>query len=1514
MGFHFLKRLNSPVTLITCIFFSLQSLALGEISPQSSEPPLIVYIQDAHGDYVAQKSIRQHLEDLRRKQGIDLVFVEGAAGALDRQYLQFDTDPEINRRIIDKLVRMGELSGADLYLLKEKAPKIQFVGLENPELYRENLKLFRKVFTQENRTQEWLRAERARLDREFSRLGQKDLLSLIRVYLDFDSKKNLLKESLLLLDGLSQKYLLRNLHKAREQKQFPNLVRLLRLMEDENKIDLEAAAGEAKKIQDLLPPGRERRKWKSFLTQLVLPEGHFDTNPRFLMEKLYSVLESKNFDFRKYPHLSQLGRNRIYQYEIQSAGLFKEVRRWMSLLMDALAEIDEAKRIIQKVRRFVLTSKLLTLELTREEYEIVRSSDFSRYVGATEVATTNALAFYQVAVVREKAFWDTIQRVLKEKKKSSAIVITGGFHTGGLVREFDKDQIKHTVLSPRVGGDARNFYVNSLLEKYQDSLSLSQIPKPEWALSPELQAALGASLGARKALVDQIRGALGVDGSSDSKASSLGDFIRTRPLPPDSGRHRAGTGRKSDRVKLPDPSDHKEQPPIHWYALWNHIWHLRSGKDRGIIWSKIQKKLARNPYHIRLVLSSEPEGTDDAEYLPLGRSSPVSVRWHPVSVRKKAPKEGTSSRTEIEVGDFSLDPVSVLYDKALEGVLEEDQRDDLIRWTMREVLHAEESADPMDWRILWSSIWGYKGDERITMWEKIRESLLNKFRIKLILVTWMRHGKVRDDLTRRLKTEKAVLLEENLPATSGRWRRPADQSVKEVTHTLVLGNYSEDPIAIFDSPSLNKIFNAENSRLSLYATLIREGIHSSAESLGISAPVAYGLPQYRIDRLLSKEVPAHLEGMAMLIRWTEEVRLRLDRIDKIYERSFAQDTGYGDGRKPLTLQEAVRGSEHDDIHLVANGLFLDLQDLIKKKMTAAFLKSLWSLIRFRPLRNALFSLGHVLSLIVIKENYNAQEDKVFSEGAGVVPIISSDEAKKWIEAHRKERNLFDKKAGDFEKGAAGAQSLGMGEEETVLSPVLDEAPAVLTLNDRYLSFLREEWSKHRRRQPPDPVSSRLVGALEKLARDQKISEVKIGLYPGSKAESRIGILFSGGVKILSVEADLNEIRFFDGDEGMLQRQNPQYNWPWLEARFSENQLRQVARADRAGLLKGTWEMLVKRLGLDPEPRPEAPRAAERRDKVRRRLMTSVFYLVHRGGQKNIDRRKEVLGIFETAFGMDLRELGDGLKKLILTAAYTADPDDLRAVIRIFQDDLDVDLRYMSVRESHLRRVVVALYVVSMYRKNSSEVVIQRYKRFLVETGVDIKSLSKPNLDQLLAAIYTVVMNDKHSALDEILTVFKRVLPQNEVREKWEVLVQLSWRFIVLGINANEIEIILAEDSDLEGLRKALDKQRTKQIDNRARSKAGLLAGGASLGKERCLRAKFRVARDVLGDLIHFGDQSVLSSRMAAIVPDITPSRLRGSVPKESIFPPINHSFSFLTKLLNQISRRNEIQNPTRQAA
>jgi len=114
----------------------------------SENSPIIVHIQDAHSQPETQRNIQAILSELARNKKIQNIAVEGAVGKVDPTMLRLFPDNDVNVAMAEHLVDRGEITGVELFALKQNKQSMQIDGIENPELYTKSFEIFQKTKAQ----------------------------------------------------------------------------------------------------------------------------------------------------------------------------------------------------------------------------------------------------------------------------------------------------------------------------------------------------------------------------------------------------------------------------------------------------------------------------------------------------------------------------------------------------------------------------------------------------------------------------------------------------------------------------------------------------------------------------------------------------------------------------------------------------------------------------------------------------------------------------------------------------------------------------------------------------------------------------------------------------------------------------------------------------------------------------------------------------------------------------------------------------------------------------------------------------------------------------------------------------------------------------------------------------------------------------------------------------------------------------------------------------------------------
>jgi hypothetical protein len=169
-----------------------------------------------------------------------------------------------------------------------------------------------------------------------------------------------------------------------------------------------------------------------------------------------------------------------------NADMFSFVREKDALedeLLGQVAGTQEEQELVRIIKEDNMLRKLLTLQLTRDEYEyFIEKRTAEQGNAALKVLnyvvsfyTTyqptlsltglydEALVFYRAVNQRDDALALNIQQLMKEKDVKIATVVLGGFHTDGIVARLAGKGVSYVVLAP----DSATIDPNSMAKYHQ---------------------------------------------------------------------------------------------------------------------------------------------------------------------------------------------------------------------------------------------------------------------------------------------------------------------------------------------------------------------------------------------------------------------------------------------------------------------------------------------------------------------------------------------------------------------------------------------------------------------------------------------------------------------------------------------------------------------------------------------------------------------------------------------------------------------------------------------------------------------------------------------------------------------------------------------------------------------------------------------------------------------------------------------------------------------------------------
>ncbi len=463
------------------------------------DTPLVIYIQDAHAHLEAQQNIKSLLKYFLDKHDIGHVGLESADSKIDPSILNLYPNQEWNLKIADSLLKQGMLSGAEAWAIAEPK-KVNAFGVEDRDLYIQNLRDFRNVLKLKPQSDQFLGDVQSYLNLVKGRVIVGDLKKFVDRKSAHDNQRiNLLTYVNDLLQW-SFDVLKTDLSDPKQQKSYPNFVRIFSLKELEARLDFKEVKRESDEVASLL---NRFRASNVNLVQLLLKEfkalqknnqfqpsldSLLHQDPRLVFELLFDFALKNNFSVSDKKALMGFAQYLIAKKEMVSSQLFNEIETVERLLMDVLVSNEDQRQWIDLFFQTELTQRVLSLEAVRTDVENFSSLNLTPQSLLSELNALKvkrnlkkeienksdleqvekvfglAKAFYSGAKERDKAFVSNLSSKMKKDNIKKSVLISGGFHTEGIKEELKKSQMGYVVVVPQMTQKfTRDRYLNLIL-------------------------------------------------------------------------------------------------------------------------------------------------------------------------------------------------------------------------------------------------------------------------------------------------------------------------------------------------------------------------------------------------------------------------------------------------------------------------------------------------------------------------------------------------------------------------------------------------------------------------------------------------------------------------------------------------------------------------------------------------------------------------------------------------------------------------------------------------------------------------------------------------------------------------------------------------------------------------------------------------------------------------------------------------------------------------------------------
>jgi hypothetical protein len=448
---------------------------------KGSNGKLIIHIQDAHSNLSGQENLANALDYFMQHYKTHLVLVEGGGQDATLDTLRATASLEIWKRIARQLLYDGLIAGEEYLNLTTEHP-MKIIGIENDELYDENLRAYADMVDKRMKILLYLHKSQISLDRVKNKLYPRELLKFEQTKEQSEKNQQSFKTKMDALFQLADKAIL-----VVGALNYPETQKLRNIQESEDQVDFERAnkeqadlfrqlskKGASKKLKDILEA--QKRTKNAQVSQYILLESIFRlAKENEVSIKPYRELQSYAEYLERFTELKldvlleelQVLEDEIYRKLLPTmdAKKIRAIDRYLRLLYNAYniqMSSNEFATFIANEPDF--PTKGWQAFVNRQLAQLGYFEDLVPYRPYLEEARQALQRFYNLVDERDFAFVENAKRSMAQENQEIAFLIAGGYHTAHLTELLREQDFSYVVLTPVVTYETnRDQYENILL-------------------------------------------------------------------------------------------------------------------------------------------------------------------------------------------------------------------------------------------------------------------------------------------------------------------------------------------------------------------------------------------------------------------------------------------------------------------------------------------------------------------------------------------------------------------------------------------------------------------------------------------------------------------------------------------------------------------------------------------------------------------------------------------------------------------------------------------------------------------------------------------------------------------------------------------------------------------------------------------------------------------------------------------------------------------------------------------
>lgn len=451
---------------------------------ESKKPgaPLILHIQDVHGNLEAQKNMAEMMLTLARDHGVQLAGLEGATGPFATDEFKPYPDQEAVKKVAAYFMKKDILGGPEYAALASEKP-ITLWGIEDPALYQANVKAVKDSLAGRTESEMFLASLNGALD-ALKKVHYTENLQA------FDKNQSLYDQGHKGLGDFVQtltKFDGRN--DAVHSIKFPNISRLLSALREENNLNFSMVEQDRSALVEKLVEKLTQTDLQDLVRRSVDLRGG-KTSHNAYHAYLRALCARNGLSLSASPSLTAYMHYVSASEDIDREDLLKEMTSLETSAQDALTKTADQRKLVELSRDASRLKKLLNNEMTPDDWVSYQSrqAEIANLPVRLKALDPNVTvhwpedmiqflspfeSFCGRAMDRNPALTGRLLEKMAQDKQPVAILVAGGFHTEGLMDTLAKEGASVAVLTPKIGPvDTTHRYLDAFA---QDPLPLEKV-------------------------------------------------------------------------------------------------------------------------------------------------------------------------------------------------------------------------------------------------------------------------------------------------------------------------------------------------------------------------------------------------------------------------------------------------------------------------------------------------------------------------------------------------------------------------------------------------------------------------------------------------------------------------------------------------------------------------------------------------------------------------------------------------------------------------------------------------------------------------------------------------------------------------------------------------------------------------------------------------------------------------------------------------------------------------------